>query len=737
MPSSLRPHALTRDVSPSDEVTVAIAPRAIAKVTVAVVVLVAMVAALDATRAVVADIAIAAVIACLLRPAVVSLSRRMRLGVAIFLVYLTFFVGVVVVLSLDATALNAGAKALRHAAPDRLATLQNGLPPQNALRRFLVEGDIVARVRTYVDSLPSRFLFGTSSPARGASQIAVILLIISLSGFLVSRGPGIFRRSVAWLPSSWQRTAAAAGRASYRKGGAYMRRTLALTVPCALAAGTLAAACSVPGAALLGLWAGMWAVIPSFGIAVGGLPIVALAFGQGRIQGAAALIGLAAIVIAGEAARRRWVERPTLRVGPFFSLVSVMIGMEVGRWWGAAVFLTGAACLAASLDDRRVTDSARDAHADAHAAADPTSAPNPTEPAEPASAAVAPRRVSVDFDTNSVVLAVAAAFSVVVIVAFGRQIPQSLTRLAIAVFFALALNRVVGTVQQRLGGHRGLAVSAVSVLFLVALVAFTLFAVPQAMRQGRNVDAQARSLVEQLDRAPLIGAQVRSSNLDDRVQSALHDLPHILATHHQALSDAVRSAGEAVVAVGWMLLIGIAALLDGPEIARRFPLLVPPSRRDRVRSVASLTYTTIGRSAAAKGFSALLQGSVVMVIALAFGVPLAPLLGAIATIASFIPQIGGAMAGIPLVLFALSQGLWTAVICGALYVTYMTLNNHLISPLIVGRTLRISPLTSLIAVLIGASLAGFIGAFLATPVVAVVQTLATSSEGDPSPEDAA
>jgi predicted PurR-regulated permease PerM len=61
---------------------------------------------------------------------------------------------------------------------------------------------------------------------------------------------------------------------------------------------------------------------------------------------------------------------------------------------------------------------------------------------------------------------------------------------------------------------------------------------------------------------------------------------------------------------------------------------------DRVRSVGALTYTTGGRSAAAKGFSALLQDSVVMVIALAFGVPVAPLLGAIATIASFIPQIG-------------------------------------------------------------------------------------------------
>src|SRR5262249_49446310 len=157
---------------------------------------------------------------------------------------------------------------------------------------------------------------------------------------------------------------------------------------------------------------------------------------------------------------------------------------------------------------------------------------------------------------------------------------------------------------------------------------------------------------------------------DDRALDALNGLPHSLAVHHQTLSDGARSVGEAALAFGWILLLGIAALLDGPEIARRFPALVPPSRREEVERLGDLTYETVGRSAAAKGFSALLQGSVVMVIALAFGVPLAPLLAAIATIASFIPQIGGALAGFPLFIFALSQGLWTGVICGLLFLTY-------------------------------------------------------------------
>ena len=548
---------MTLGSSRSADVTVSIAPRAIAKATLAAVVLVAMVLALRATRSVIANIAIAAVIACLLRPGVLLLSRRMRTGLAIVAVYGAFLAGLVALLIADASALHTGATELRHFAPDRLAQLQQNLPPGNALRRFLIEGDVVARIRTYVNSIPSRFLFGTSSPLQGASQVAVILLIISLSGFMISRGPSIFHSVVSSLPTRWQPGVAAAGRDGYNTGGAYIRRTIVLCFPCALAASGLALACGVPGVGVLGVWVGMWAVIPRLGIAVGGLPLAALAFGQGTLQGTGALAGLAVIVVAGEAARVRWIERPTVKVGPFFSLVAVMAGMELGRWWGALVLLTAAAFFAAASDGRRIGDAGPEPAGELPEG----SGGKETTSVAPASAPLSPTRsrISIDIDGWSLVLAAGLAFVVVVIIAFGRALPQSLTRLIVAVFFALALNRLVGLVQRRLGGRRGLAVAAVTVVFVAGLVAFSIFAIPQAVQQSRNVGSQAQSLVTQLDSAPIIGSRFRQSGLDDRLRNGLSDLPHILATHDQALSDGARSAGEAAVAFGWILLIGIGA----------------------------------------------------------------------------------------------------------------------------------------------------------------------------------
>jgi predicted PurR-regulated permease PerM len=216
---------------------------------------------------------------------------------------------------------------------------------------------------------------------------------------------------------------------------------------------------------------------------------------------------------------------------------------------------------------------------------------------------------------------------------------------------------------------------------------------------------------------------VRSNHLDTRIRETLDDLPHVLTAHRQTLSDVASSAGESLLAGTWTLLLAIAALLDGPALGRKVDSLVPLNRRADAERIGGLTYETVGRSAAGAALSAMLQAGVVLVIALAFGVPLAPLLAANAALWSFVPQVGGLFAGLPLFVFGLTQGLGTAVICGALFVVYMVTNNHLLHPVIVGRAVRISPLTSLVAVLIGVSLAGFVGGLLATPIVGVVRGL--------------
>jgi predicted PurR-regulated permease PerM len=683
-----------------------------------------LVFALDATRNVLAELLLAAALACLVRPAVLWLAKRTKMGLALAAIFVGLVIAIGGFLGGEAKAISSGAKQLQHAVPDRIERFQRSLPPGNRLRRFLVEDDFVARVRHNIDGIPSRFILGTDSPARGAGQLGQILLVASLAAFMVTQLPKSINAAVGRLPATSRERAASALRAGYRVGGAYARRTLVLAAACAVVGGLIGWGCGIPGAAVVGLWLGMWALVPKLGIVVGGVPLLALAAGQGTVQLVAATLALAAVLAAGEWSRRRWIERPTVAIGALLSLVAIMIGMELGRWPGVMVTLVAVAVVTAAVDAWRRAPVAQ-------------VVPRPSAPVATAdTAAVAltsdsgPRRVAVDIDTRSLVLAGAVALSLVVAVGLLASVPQTLTRVAVGVLVALALNSIVGVVQRRLHFNRKGAVSLVVFGFLAVLAAFCVFAVPQAVDQSRTLPRQVPRLVAQLDRAPLVGKTVREQHFDTRVRTFLDDLPHILTTRDKAIESAAKSAGETVLAVCWIFLVFAAALLDGPAIAERVKRDLPPARLPAAERLGNLTYEAVARSAAGSAFSALLQGAVVLVIGLAFGVPLSPILAANAVFWAFVPQVGGLLAALPLILFGLTQGLGTGVAVGVLFLAWMLFNNHVLHAVIVGKAVHISALSSLVAVLVGAALGGFVGAIVATPLVAVVHVLLSSSESD-------
>jgi predicted PurR-regulated permease PerM len=627
----------------------------------------------------------------------------------------------------EAHALAAGTAELQRAVPDRLARLQGSLSAGNPVRRFLIQDDVVARVRRAISGIPSRFILGTDSPLGAASRVGTILLVVSLGALMVVQGPTTMRNAITRLPARWQQATYAAVRAGYHRGGSYIRRTALLALGVGLGAGLIAAACGVPGATVLALWLGMWAFVPAIGIAVGGLPLVALAIGQGVAEGIAASLALLAMVAAGEWARRRWIERRTLTVGPLLSLLAVMIGMELARWPGALVAL-----LAVSV----VVAGAQAMPAQPPPTPDPASSePAPAPPPPPGrDGSARPRRLAVEIDGRSLLMGGLVVLTLVAAVAFARSVPEALTRATVGVLVALAVNPIVGAAQRRLHVTRPTAVGLVVGVLFAAVLAFTLLAVPQAIEQSRQIQKEAPQLAAQLARAPGVGRLVRHEHLDQQVRAFIVDLPQILTAKDKALQGAARAAGESLLAVSWMFLVTIGALLDGPAMARLAKRLTPTAYGSATQQMGALAYQAVGRSAAGSAFAALLQGAVVLVIALVLHIPLAPLLAANAAIWSFVPQVGGLLAGAPLVVVGLSQGLATGVAAGILFVAYMVFNNHFLHAVIVGRAVGISPLASMVSVLVGASLGGFVGAMIATPLVSVAHTLlASRRSGDPSP----
>jgi predicted PurR-regulated permease PerM len=124
---------------------------------------------------------------------------------------------------------------------------------------------------------------------------------------------------------------------------------------------------------------------------------------------------------------------------------------------------------------------------------------------------------------------------------------------------------------------------------------------------------------------------------------------------------------------------------------------------------------------AAAAFVAALNGSVVMLIAVSLGIPLAPILGLWAATWNFIPQIGGFVGGLPLIAFGFAQGPREGLIALVAFFSYQTFENHVIQPLVGSRAVHVPPLVLLIGALFGGALAGFVGALVAGPILGVAK----------------
>ena len=124
-----------------------------------------------------------------------------------------------------------------------------------------------------------------------------------------------------------------------------------------------------------------------------------------------------------------------------------------------------------------------------------------------------------------------------------------------------------------------------------------------------------------------------------------------------------------------------------------------------------------------------MMGIFVLTVGLVLGVPLAPLAAIWAMLTDLIPQIGGALGGVVFVALAATDSVPTAIIAGVLFVTYMTIENHLIQPAIVGRSVDLTPPTTMVAALAGGAIAGIPGALLAAPLAGAAKQLILEIRG--------
>jgi predicted PurR-regulated permease PerM len=339
------------------------------------------------------------------------------------------------------------------------------------------------------------------------------------------------------------------------------------------------------------------------------------------------------------------------------------------------------------------------------------------------------RDEAVDLEPRSIVVLLACLVVLVTVTAVIRATPRTVTALAIGGLLALALNPAVDSVERRFGGRRAAAVAAVLGAFAVVAAGLALVLVPPAVRQAGQLGKELPRVVEQLTDLPVVGDDLARADAPEKVLEFVERVPDRLKGDLSPVSDAAGSLVTGVFSGVIVLLVGVALLLDGPRLVGSARRLVPAQRRDRVDRIATLAYRAVGRYVAGSLAVACLAGLTTLAVGLVLGVPLTPLLAANVLVFDLVPQIGGAAGGIPFVLMGFTKSAGTGVICAVFFMLYLQLENNIISPLVVGQAVRLSPPAMMSAALIGVAAGGVVGALVAVPLVGAAKLVYVELRG--------
>lgn len=335
----------------------------------------------------------------------------------------------------------------------------------------------------------------------------------------------------------------------------------------------------------------------------------------------------------------------------------------------------------------------------------------------------------VDLDWRSAALACGGVVALVAVFAVARATSRTLTWVVIGTLLALALDPLVDRVQERLAVRRGVAVGGVLAGFLVSVALVAVLLGPETSRQARTLSRDLPEVVAQLNDLPLVGATFERNDVPRKVEDWLNRLPETLAGREANLGDRAEQVASGVLAALATGLVVVTLLLDGDRLVRAVQRLTPADHRPRIDRAGHQFYEIVGRYFAGSLLVALLHGLYVLSVGLVLGVPLAPMLGLWAALASLIPQIGGALAGFPFVLLGFTESATTGVICLIAFVLYLNFENHILSPIIVGEAVDLSAPTTMVGAIVGASVAGVPGALVAVPLLGAGKAIYLEATG--------
>jgi predicted PurR-regulated permease PerM len=300
-----------------------------------------------------------------------------------------------------------------------------------------------------------------------------------------------------------------------------------------------------------------------------------------------------------------------------------------------------------------------------------------------------------------------------------------ITWILIAVFLALALNPAVDWFQRHGVKRRGVATAITMLLTLAALAALGALFVPTLVHEVNGFANALPGYVDDIThRRGRLGFLESKYHLTQRVRDQLENggASKLLGLTGTAIAI-TKGIITAIVATVTIVFMTVFMLLEGPVWVDRFFLLLPERSRDHWRGVGNQIYRTVGGYVTGNLLISVIAGISSTIVMLALGVPYAVALGLLVGILDLIPLAGATIAAVIVSAVGFIHSIVAGIVLIAFFIVYQQIENHLLQPLVYSRTVKLSPLVVLVSVLIGAELAGVLGALAAIPAAGTIQVL--------------
>ncbi len=294
--------------------------------------------------------------------------------------------------------------------------------------------------------------------------------------------------------------------------------------------------------------------------------------------------------------------------------------------------------------------------------------------------------------------------------------------LIISLFLAMGLNPAVSALERR-SIKRGLAVSAVVALVLLAVILAALVVIPPVFTQVNELVDGAPQLIDSLRNNKTFLRLDQEygfiSTLENKFQTWFAD-GRLLTGAFGGVLGVGRTVLSGAFSALTVLILTLYFLFSLPSVTKVFYRLAPASRRERVSKIGDAIIARVGSFVGSQILIAFFAAVFVFLLGLALDLPYAAALGMLILFVALIPLVGHFIGGSIVTLVALTQSPTKGLLAILLYTLYVQIENYLITPRIMKRNLSIPGLVTIVAALLGTSLLGLVGGLLAVPIAAAV-----------------